>query len=291
MSVFYGPQSQNLPVPSVLQVTPPLPPNSTEPLSYVWGAFLLTREHRLGATGDAPVFVGRAVPIYFIGDSHTLVHNHLLYTKNGTHYITESHYVHGLYAREFCVDGKIAESVTAPLAGLLALTDDGWRLRWKDVTLVVQCGDLDARRTAIDLGAEAGLVLPFAPQERVSGTRPVPYALVENQARKSLEPLFLGLEQLRDMGFERLAVAAIPPPMHEDEWRRHQKPGPSEALRYAVVRTYNHVLRELAAAHNVRFLDYWPLVTVDGRREPRFDLDGVHLNLEAAALLTALVLE
>jgi hypothetical protein len=253
------------------------------------GALLLTH-HTPGAAGDAPAFVGRAVPVYFIGDSHTLVHNHLLYAKNGSHYVTESHYVHGLYARDFCADGKISESVTAPLAGLLAPTDDGWRLRWKDVTLVVQCGDLDARRAAIDLGADAGLVLPFDPQDRVPGRHPVPYALVEGGARKALEPLFAGLAQLRNMGFERLAVAAIPPPMHEDEWLKHQKPGPSEALRYAVVKTYNHVLRERAAAHGVRFLDYWPLVTKNGRRDPRFDLDGVHLNLEAAALLMALVL-
>lgn len=172
---------------------------------------LSTREHGLGATGGTPAFVGRAVPIYFIGDSHTLIHNHLLYAKNGTHYITQSHYIHGLYARDFCPDGKISERVMAPLVGLLAPADDGWRLRWRDVTLVVQCGDLDARRAAIELGADAGLVLPFAPQERVPGPSPVPYALVEGEARRSLEPLFLGLSQLRKMGFERLAVAAIPP--------------------------------------------------------------------------------
>jgi hypothetical protein len=213
-----------------------------------------------------------------------------LYSKNGTHYITESHYVHGLYAREFCLDGKISEKVMAPLVGLLALTDDGWRLRWKDVTLIIQCGDLDARRAAIELGAEAGLILPFAPEERVAGSQPVPYALVEGEARRSLAPLFAGLSQFKKIGFERLAVAAVPPPMHEEEWRKHQRPGPTEAMRYAVVKTYNHVLKACAADADVRFLDYWPLVTKDGRRDSRFDLDGVHLNLEAAALLMNMVL-
>ena len=251
---------------------------------------MLTHEPGLAAT-HGPEFVGRAVPIYFIGDSHTLVHNHLLYKSNGTHYVTQSHYIHGLYARDFCSEGKVSESVMAPLVGLLAPTDEGWRLRWSDVTLVVQCGDLDARRAAIELGASAGLVLPFAPEEKVLGPRPVPYALVEGEARRSLEPLFAGLSELRKIGFERLAVAAIPPPMHEDEWQKHQKPGPSEAMRYAVVRTYNHVLKERAAANGVRFLDYWPFVITNGRRDARFNLDGVHLNLEAAALLMGLVLE
>ncbi len=257
-----------------------------------------------------PRFVASAAPIYFVGDSHVAIFDDLLYQRGDTYVVTHAGYVRGLSAASFSVDSVVSPAVLDMLAALgvlarrdgdttemAATTDHPIRyerlLRGRavdDIGFVFSCGDLDARAVMRDIGPDASFELPFAAGERVEGREPVPYALLENRARASLTPLFRGLETLRALGLHKLAVPSLPPPMSDERSDEYFRPGLPEALRYAVVRVFNESMRSMSRDAGLRFVDVWPMVTRDGRADPAFYLDGVHLNRGAADALVRAVL-
>ena len=102
-------------------------------------------------------------------------------------------------------------------------------------------------------------------------------------------PLFRGLRTLHDIGIANLFLLALPPPgLSDEDYGAHCGFASRRHVRYAVHRTINALYERFCRENGIGFIDTWPLVTTpDGRLNPEFGSDSVHLNRNAAVAIVA----
>lgn len=267
-----------------------------------------------------PVYVASAVPLTFIGDSHTLAYADLVFadrTAGGATYVTRSHYCRGILASEFCdaqggLQADVAGALVAdgfvertPAGGFVARHRAGdlhavqvgiamERARVSPV-LVFAVGDIDLRYAFVREFARQDFALPAsysfdpAPFASYAAEGSVPYALAAGFARKLLAPYFRGLVALARLGFSNVYLHAYPPQTPDDAaFERGNGFAAPARLRYKATRLFNAILREFVTDYpEFRLVDTWDRVTRDGVLDPQFHLDDAHLNRRAAALSVA----
>jgi hypothetical protein len=160
-----------------------------------------------------------------------------------------------------------------------------WRPRDRGKVYVFCCGDVDAREAAHLIPHDADFPLDppvpgLARLPRHEVHQFLPLAAVEEVLlERYLSPLFEGLTALREAGFTRLFLHSLPPPADHGTVRL-----PPLRLRYELTIAMNRLMERFCARTGIGFLDIWDAVTDGDVLDPRFDLDGVHLNLDAATI-------
>ncbi|MBL8750690.1 MAG: hypothetical protein JNK78_16140 [Planctomycetes bacterium] len=149
-------------------------------------------------------------------------------------------------------------------------------------------GDKELHAFALEMGDDVDFELPGDPGFGIRArARRVPHEDVEASLAYKLRPFLDGLCMLTDAGFTRSLVHALVPRSGDIErvarWCAGT-PVPS-ALRSKLALLTNRLLGRCCASLGLPFVDPWADLAGDGGLlEPRFDLDGVHLNRSATEL-------
>jgi len=278
-------------------------------------------------TAVAPVeleYIPQPVPIYMLGESHCVVFTDRIFREtrhlNQT-FVTRALYLPGISSHDFS-DNKLARVGSALAAEHLIIGDPRGRAAdWvpfhvspnpliipnvhsktpKGVPIIVVfAGEIALRSIFLSKLGQSDFELPFpAPGlDRLampSGHQHVPFQLVSQLANQVLGPLFSGLLGLYNMGFTSLYLHSIPPPtLSDEEFEKINGFFSPVRLRYKSALLFNQMFRDVASQTSIRFLDIWDDVTIDNALDPRFHIDGTHLNVDAAyitlqKLLTSIV--
>jgi hypothetical protein len=259
--------------------------------------------------------VGPAIPLFVVGDSHTVAYSDLLFEYAGTRYITRAKYCRGVTAQTFTnARGELHPALVEALASelLVTRTPDGLLAdhrilgdlavgiaRERTRTAPVICifaGDVDLRTVFLDGFTALDFELRDAPPDRSpesNDVEKVPYRVVRAYAERLLEPLFAGLRALAELGFKNLYLHSLPPPTVDDDlFERLNGFRANVSVRYKATYLFNRLLAEFAQRDaRVRYVDLWPATTLEsGVLNPEFALDGTHLNRRAAALTVEYIL-
>ncbi|MGV3526381.1 MAG: hypothetical protein ACO1RX_19330 [Candidatus Sericytochromatia bacterium] len=255
-------------------------------------------------------FQTRLQPVFFLGDSHCAIFNHLLFEIDSPPgwLLTRALYLSDLRADNFTgPDGQLAPPVYQALrqAQLLFEAQPGQaadRLKvqqlllgqsWQPPELVICCGYGDLFALMRQLNTRFDVVSsPHEPWAESMSRSPqaqlLPVELVQQQIRTCLQPLAQGLRRLQDLGW-RLWLHDLPPPTPDDADFFNQDGFLCPlALRTRLTRLFNQELADLAQTHQLGWIALWDQVTTpDQRLDVRYRLDGVHLNRAAAELSIA----
>jgi hypothetical protein len=262
-------------------------------------------------------FLGRPAPIYMLGDSQCLVFNNLLFAAEyqGQRYslLTQARYCPGLAAHTFanspdqpqvrlhetvlrallsdCLidrENKALYQFESPQAGLLSLL--AGRVAAAPV-LVFFCGSADLVNLFLrHLGNQNDFYLPEQAHLLAALPDPSPRNLFPYETARSylldlIAPLFRGLNQLKQLGFDQLFLHdLVPQTPDDDEFARIYGYRCPLKVRSKALLLMNQVLAEMAALHQVGWVSIWEQVTERNIRRPEFALDSIHLNKNAAFL-------
>jgi hypothetical protein len=248
----------------------------------------------------APSDLRTSLPVYVVGDSHTLPYRNLVVFDKwtGQLVIIRSKYISGLTAHDFFdieqqeflpsvfqfleyeglvrdgrathlsrekIDFAIAQAMCQPMTPPLML---------------FAVGGIDVRGVLVPmLGADYDFVPPFDLPYPTSGMPLVPWDLVAQTIEQRIRPFICGLKQLRDCGFNRLYVQNVVPPTLDDVLAKKLNRGIncSALVRTRLTAAFNRVLASEVSSIGATVLDVWPQVTDQGYLKPEYDLDGVHL--------------
>ncbi|PIQ23342.1 hypothetical protein COW36_08340 [bacterium (Candidatus Blackallbacteria) CG17_big_fil_post_rev_8_21_14_2_50_48_46] len=248
-----------------------------------------------------------------IGDSQTLVFSHLLFEAEfqgqKRQIITEAKYCPGLAAHNFSDPrGRLHETLLralmgdclldrenralyqfqSPQAGLLNLL--AGRSKASPV-LVFFCGSADLVNVfQRHLGLENDFYLPdqetlLAAFPESSAQQVFPFETARLYLQDLIQPLYRGLKKLQEMGFDQIYLHDLVPQTSDDHEfsliYQYQCPARTRIKAQLLM---NQLLREMAQALGIRFLEIWPKVTHQNRRIESFALDSIHLNKQAAFL-------
>lgn len=258
-------------------------------------------------------YVPQPIPIYMIGESHCVVFTDRIFreTKHlGETFITRAMYLPGISSHDFVVDGQMHRVMGALAAEHLIVGDPrGEQAVWVPMhtatnnlhipsvhskkprgvpVLVVFAGEIALRSIFLRQLGNADFELPFeAPYldelPAPEGAQTVPLQLVFELANRALLPLVDGLTSLYNMGFTSVYLHCVPPPTLDDEEFQNINGFYSPVrLRYKSALFFNRVLKDTCTPRGIRFLDIWDEVTVRGKLNPEFHVDGTHLNVKAA---------
>lgn len=270
-------------------------------------------------------FSGSPQPLYMIGDSHCLIFRDLLFQDHLTQqtFIARSKYCPGL-ATHNMVDsqGQLNTTLLHALYTELLVLPNGNHLVARhmattpyaeefsnaidqprvDPPLVFFLGELDVRAIflkKLDPGSDFHLPAYLQLQHTHLTALPsiengniIPFDLVTEFALQLLTPFFIGLEQLKRLGFTQIFVVSLPPQTLDDqEFERNNQYRCPVRLRYKALLLFNHMLESLCHKHGVTFLNVWPQLTVQDLLNPQFYLDGQHLNRQACEVILSALLK
>lgn len=259
----------------------------------------------------------RATPVYVLGDSHAAIFADRLVLVTGAAprtFVLRTLYAPGLRGSTVLDEhGGLAQPLRAALRFGHLLVNAGGNLEpyhrtsdkhWlglaaaelrkrKDPALVLTVGGLDVYDAAVSWPYD-DIAPPenMAPADAARWGEPDPVGTFEMAAwfRQRFAPLAGALAQLRTMGFERLALLSIVPPVTSDyafrtitaaqgiRVRRTNRMG----LRYKLVLHANQTLQAVAREAGVLYVDRWAAHTADGLVRPGLLGDNIHLGDAAA---------
>ncbi len=260
----------------------------------------------------------RLTPIYMIGDSHSIAYGDLLFreTVSGKAFVTRAKYCRGCASSRFLDEkGNLHPGVLQALVTENLLDESGQPIHHSatkstesiedaaeraptDPPLVFFAGDIDLRSVLLkQLGAKTDFELPFAatglealppaPDRQV-----VPSKLIIDYATKLLHPFLSGVVSLQKAGFTNVFVHSVAPPTLDDAQFREVNGYDCPALvRYKATMLFNRLIGNVCAGQKIDFLDVWKDVTIDNLIDRRYQLDGVHLNRDAARFSVQRVVE
>ena len=265
-----------------------------------------------GGGGPAVEQIAHPIPLYFAGDSNSLIFKDRVFSIPGSAapYLGRTMHTPGLAAFDLCdVDGNVNFNLLSRLVGehlLMADGNGGWtaykrvgatpldyvqdiegRVR-PDPPILLFCGVFDWLLFFQEIGAREVVLPPdVAPAGWPVSSAPdaVDFDTAVRIASRYLEPLERGLLLLRSYGLENVYLHSLQPPSPDDAaWAEAFFPCTAVA-RYQTMRLMNHLLRGVCERTGTPFVDIWPHVTgADGMVDARYCFDPVHLNLDAALI-------
>jgi hypothetical protein len=265
--------------------------------------------------------------VYVLGDSHAVAFDLRFFARQEDRpYLFQALYAPGLNAANCAGDGgELAPAIAAALARGGLLVETGGRLqprhRSEDAVvrhlaalsgrphdeppaIAISIGGLDIVHFGVSLTDVDDVALPASLMERSGplSAPPLDGALPFDDAVRAfaerMQPLGQALRELRAHGFERLALLSLAPPTpHDDAFRNAraslQLPEKAShatlAWRTKLALVANAVLRAIADAEGVVFVDRWSAQVRDGVALPGLLADRMHLN-DWAADATALAI-
>jgi len=158
--------------------------------------------------------------------------------------------------------------------------------------LLFTAGVLDASEVVRVLGPETDFVLEDPAYDETAFDGPdvpgVPRAFVERIVARQLAPYGAAFEMLAQMGFDRVYVRGVHPPIVDDVRAFHiRRVMSSLRLRTKVSILVNRELERLAANASARFLDLWPAFSRGGILDATFFFDGDHMNRRSSQVTLA----
>lgn len=262
--------------------------------------------------------VARPIPLFMIGDSHTLVFSDLVIRERASDlvFVTRAKFCRGVSTGGFLdPQGSLLPIITYALTIENILDDEGKAFhlsransaetmrtaaerRWGDPVLVFFAGDIDLRSGFLkQVQPHQDFELPFEVKgldamEPVPDRQLVPARLALEFFAKQAEPFLQAMAFFARLGFQKVFVHELRPPTLDDAvFERIQGFRRAAIVRYKATALFNYVLRHGCERAGVRFLEIWNDVTVDGRLDPAYELDGVHLNRRAAMITLRRLLE
>jgi hypothetical protein len=148
-------------------------------------------------------------------------------------------------------------------------------------------GDLDARDILGAVPSDLDITHTFEPKllANIPTFIPTGHILgqVEERLLKNLQPLFICLQHLQNIGFSNLALHSISPPTVDDDVSYKTLGFFSRALtRYKVRLLVNQFYALFCQSNNIHFIDRWNDLTDEGGRVLPDCLmpDGLHVHYE-----------
>jgi hypothetical protein len=265
-------------------------------------------------------------PVYVIGDSHCLAFRFL--GLDLPHYfsrplVTIPVFVPELSGRTIVAGDELNADVLAALIAVRAIVINDGRLQRfglsarspelraanryvllaphdhynfdPEPTLLFTAGVLDASAIVRELGPETDFVIEDPAYDESAFDGPdvpvVPSAFVERLVAKQLAPYGAAFARLSAMGFDRVYVRSLQPPIVDDVRAfRFRRVISSLRLRTKVTILVNRELERLAANAGARYLDMWPQFSRGGILDASLFLDGDHMNRRSSELTLAALL-
>ncbi len=247
--------------------------------------------------------VPEVTTVNVVGDSHAEVtFRNVLLERDGEMINTETVYIESIEAAKFYENGEVIRPILTSLTVQRILLaerikgDNGevsFHLRAHPLSAgrptLFSVGDNDLRGILLAQIASYDYRIPWRSESEqpppVPSLKPAPFEQIDGFVQKLLTPYMTGLGYLRSLGLNRLAVLNIAPPtLDDDEYERFNGYRTHLHTRYKAALLMNDTLRKLAAQNGFTFIDIWGAVTENGYLNPRYYLDGTHLNRQAAAI-------
>lgn len=267
--------------------------------------------------------IGPITPYTYIGDSHAGAIGSLLFHAEDEYIVTRLYPIWRFVPADFIGEDKLlGESVSEALRRSGALHSfhtfpqiDGFRpvRTWygserrveniaptehaNNTPYVFSVGEIASRYVLSRLISESlDFATPFA-TDGLARLSPIGMARRTLSAEEMLrllvaeyQPLFRGLQILRNVGLRTIFLHSITPPPIDDEYyfRVLNQSCPGQ-LRYKLAMFVNYMYRRVCADLGVTFIDAWPHVTENDVVRPEFYLDGMHLNQQHSVVSVKLV--
>ena len=247
--------------------------------------------------------LGRVTPIHMIGESHTLVFSNMLFRPSGVleTFICKSRYIPTLPASQYAgvshIHPLLAEALVAE-----KILDQHLRPFFLNVIesvvylsgqaliappIVIFAGDTALQELFLQIGDTFDFELPDDPGYGVDRNKqPIPYTEIRNQISKFVAPVIAAVRQLQSIGFSRTMVHCLPPRSADNGLAATYSSGTevNAPVRSKLAVLVNRLLKSGCEETGLGFIDIWPEVAEDGYLRPEFELDGLHLNHDAALI-------
>jgi len=256
--------------------------------------------------------IGRAKPVFMVGDSHTLIFDGRIYRLPGSGDVlaVKSNYIPGITAQQVSpAEGSISAEIYEALRRLDIITPSGqpkYTLLDKHEVLismahgsaqtpplcVFHIGEINVRQQLCrSLGTDFDIVLPqgLSPYKSppAEGDRQIiPFKVFSQNINTIFEGLFRGIELIRQAGLKRIFLHSMPVPYSADEtFAAQHEFALDKARRIKVSLAVNAILARQCQERDIGFINIWGHITDDtGILQPRFELDGFHLSADACAV-------
>ncbi|GEM_PF-6935985 len=253
--------------------------------------------------------IGRAKPVFLIGDSHTQIFDGRIYQladQAGIIAVSRD-YIPGITAQSVSTpDGSVSSEIVRALKRFDLITESGvakYTLLDKEEVLkamahggaqtppfcIFHIGEINVRQQlARSLGADFDIVLPpgltpYKYPAAAEGRQISPFRVFSQIIETIFEGLFRGLAQFKRAGLTRLFLHSMPVPYSGDEVFEKQNGFALDiARRIKVSLAVNAFLARKCKEHGIGFIDIWgDIVDETGKLQPKFELDGFHLGADA----------
>ena len=262
--------------------------------------------------GAASREVSHPAPIYFLGDSNTVIYRDRIFEVPGSGrlYLGRTLHTPALAAWMVCgSDGKLNPNVLSALVGEHVLVADGaggWTAfehgtnpglknivdmaderKGERPPIVLCAGSFDQWRILESLGTNEILVPEDTRLGPAAATRVDPLSFEQGLVLGAayLAPLERALRILSAAGLNVFLQSLTPPIADDEEFFRVSNIAVTCAQRYQVANLLRHMMREMCARTGTVFIDLWPYLLKNGVVDAQYLLDKSHLNV-AGALFT-----
>jgi lysophospholipase L1-like esterase len=256
--------------------------------------------------------VETVLPVYIVGDSHSLPYRNLVFRERwtGAWVMARTKYIPGLTAHDFfnpatgefhpefigfleyegLVRAGRATHLSMDEVDFVIANAAGQSMRPPFILIAV--GEIDVRGPIMRILKDThDFVPPFPTTVPLLDKPLVPWDVIEEAIEERLGPFIAGLQQLIAAGFKRVYVQSVVPPTRKEERIRElQTYDCPVTVRTKLVQAFNWKMAAKCRSINLTMLDNWSDLTDGGLLRPEFDFDGVHLPPRGARIyLEALI--
>jgi hypothetical protein len=237
-----------------------------------------------------------------LGESHVLSYSGLLArdSATGRTHVPHTKCLISLKASEYSdiADGSLNPLLVEALQEL-ALTGKAGTGAGADpgrfTCLALFAGDIDLHQDLFaQMDQDYDIDLPdqgLYPLE--TGRALIPFEMVDMRLKEMLAPFLAAAARCIAIGIPRLVIHALPPRTADNARAKRWCEGRlvDKALRAKVTFHANRILAAEAALLGIPFVSTWDVLAPEGYLLPKYDLDGVHVTREAAAISYLRILE
>ena len=245
--------------------------------------------------------LGHVQPLLMIGESHCLAFRDLLFRPVGgkQHFQCRVRYLasapastwsQGEVTNATFADALVAEGVlnTHLQPAFMAVDNAAVFIAGQPVMappMVFFGGDTELVRLVDMMGLRFDFELPDDPGYGTDRAKqPIPYAQVQQQIQRIVDPILATLRRLQGAQLTRLMMHCIPPRSTNDRKAAMftgdvQVPA---SVRSKLVVLANRMLRAGCEEAGIAWIDTWPETSEGGYLKSEYELDGLHVNRKSA---------